>query len=85
MSSINGFSEPESVNVQIRGLCEEVKSGRCSPGYIHLRLKEILCTTRWSYLLKPLQLNVISPERLVKYVYDAWLSINGLKIDNKRG
>lgn len=98
--SIGKISQKQLIEAAMRDLCEEVKKPDVSDGYIHLRMREILGGSRYSYLLLPLQklggvlvevstatqemVDYIAPEksheRLVKYVYNAWLIVNGLKL-----
>ena len=79
-------SEQELIDTAIRKLIDESKN-EISDGYIHLRLREILGGSKWAYLLIPLQkigesaMNTkYKHDRLIKFIYDCWLIISGLKV-----
>ena len=83
----NGFTQQEVIDAAIKNLIEESKLLDVNDGYIHLRLREILGGSKWSYLLIPLQKigeALIDAKtkhlRMIKYIYDCWLIINGLKV-----
>jgi hypothetical protein len=79
-------TERELIDVAIRKLIDESKN-EITDGYIHLRLREILGGSKWAYLLIPLQKIGESAmdarykhARLIKFIYDCWLIISGLKV-----
>ena len=83
----NGFKEQEVIDAAIQNLIAESKQLDITDGYICLRLREILGGSKWSYLLIPLQkigeslIDIKTKHlRFIKYIYDCWLIINGLKV-----
>ena len=66
------------VKSQLVELLEEAKQAELSYAYACHRLSEILGGTKWSFFLKTFKLNVIKPESITKYLYNIYLSVDGL-------
>jgi hypothetical protein len=71
------LTESEQVKLSLFGLCNEAKEG-ASGGYLVVRLRDILGKTKYFHLVRGV--DYVKPQNVMRYVYNCYLSVNGLSM-----